>query len=711
MGKLIKEESNQERGVNFQKASCTLDASVKIYSHRVDDTHASSHRILESLSRNGTQDDNEGAEPGSAKVGTKSSSNRHNIADTIERDLEKINSVVVEKVQTADPMFHKMSKAFDEGGAKGMLMVNLRMAPNSSSLVFNLETINKEQEVQSTAAAEVVDVLPIVEAVEATVAVPEVVAPEAPSSADSSIVDISTLIMKSGFTYMDLAKMTICPALDEYRKTLEIEDNNTGSVTSEFVAEQIALVTTSEPVANSSSSPIQNNDDVMDYGDDDNGYGFECYDDNDDDAQVIAPQETRKSFTPNRRLSGAPKLDWDDIPQTRVPFGGSSEPETEQAESNVETGIAAITSDNEYNFFDMNMISKSNAWAGARHWKFATRISSRIAKQDEAKTADVAAEETNDDAREKTKQSRNKKEKSKIDFFDEWVSEDSFVIPGRSDTTVLTSAAILKNEAASSEGALFLPPDAKLEIRDLCRLFLCNRILVPPSNMENILASKSKNLRQQRFQGIISSSTVGQADIVWGAKSKQNTNAGFMRPVVAQDHGDYVGGDDDDDNYGEYGNTYDDCGHQDHQDAPAPTIQEEENGLAINSSNLMQATRKVEKVNIGYATIAKRVNVKKLKSDIWTKIDDDCISPSLSSENKNPNENDENMNVKCTKETSKQLEKMSFKEMITDIAENQEQKEVSLSFYFICLLHLANEKTLTIKGTQGMDDLIISKDL
>jgi len=114
MGKLIKEESSQERGVNFQKASCTLDASVKIYSHRVDDTHASSHRILESLSRNGTHEDDDGVEPGSAKVGTKASSNRHNIADTIERNLENINSAVVEKVQTADPMFHKMSKAFDE---------------------------------------------------------------------------------------------------------------------------------------------------------------------------------------------------------------------------------------------------------------------------------------------------------------------------------------------------------------------------------------------------------------------------------------------------------------------------------------------------------------------------------------------------------------------------------------------------------------------
>jgi len=52
MGKLIKADSTKQRGVNFQKASCTLDASVKIYANRVDDTYSHSHRVLESFSRN-----------------------------------------------------------------------------------------------------------------------------------------------------------------------------------------------------------------------------------------------------------------------------------------------------------------------------------------------------------------------------------------------------------------------------------------------------------------------------------------------------------------------------------------------------------------------------------------------------------------------------------------------------------------------------------
>ena len=37
--------------VNFTKASCTLDASVKIYSFRVDDVHLTSYKVLANLNR------------------------------------------------------------------------------------------------------------------------------------------------------------------------------------------------------------------------------------------------------------------------------------------------------------------------------------------------------------------------------------------------------------------------------------------------------------------------------------------------------------------------------------------------------------------------------------------------------------------------------------------------------------------------------------
>lgn len=45
------DEEDPDDTYNFQKASCTLDASIKIYSYRVDDTWNSSYKILENLSR------------------------------------------------------------------------------------------------------------------------------------------------------------------------------------------------------------------------------------------------------------------------------------------------------------------------------------------------------------------------------------------------------------------------------------------------------------------------------------------------------------------------------------------------------------------------------------------------------------------------------------------------------------------------------------
>lgn len=41
----------RDKRVNFTKASCTLDASVKIYSYRVDDVHLTSYKVLANLNR------------------------------------------------------------------------------------------------------------------------------------------------------------------------------------------------------------------------------------------------------------------------------------------------------------------------------------------------------------------------------------------------------------------------------------------------------------------------------------------------------------------------------------------------------------------------------------------------------------------------------------------------------------------------------------
>lgn len=38
------------------------------------------------------------------------------------------------------------------------------------------------------------------------------------------------------------------------------------------------------------------------------------------------------------------------------------------------------------------------------------------------------------------------------------------------------------------------------------------------------------------------------------------------------------------------------------------------------------------------------------------------------------------------------MEETSFQDLVCEISSGQRQKDVTLPFYFICLLHLANEK-------------------
>jgi hypothetical protein len=101
------------------------------------------------------------------------------------------------------------------------------------------------------------------------------------------------------------------------------------------------------------------------------------------------------------------------------------------------------------------------------------------------------------------------------------------------------------------------------------------------------------------------------------------------------------------------------------------------------------------------------VNIQRLKADIWTNIQQN-LHPKHSNkfvfedvENQDPNVIHNSLctnelftiekNSKVKKNNSKVEEKLSFQHLIQDLSVNSRQKDVSLPFYFICLLHLANE--------------------
>lgn len=95
-------------------ASCTLDASVKIYSCRVDSIHQETFKVLGGLSRsgkgNGGQEDGEGEGEGEEGGASKKRSQRS--VNTIEVNPNNLNVKKFDLEFDVDPLFHKVGRLF-----------------------------------------------------------------------------------------------------------------------------------------------------------------------------------------------------------------------------------------------------------------------------------------------------------------------------------------------------------------------------------------------------------------------------------------------------------------------------------------------------------------------------------------------------------------------------------------------------------------------
>ena len=120
--------------------SCTLDASVKIYSYRVDDVHASSYKVLANLNRTeGGDSSDEGGDDSDGEGGKKAAkvAKIRQSVNTLEKNVSALNMNKLDSAFDIDPLFRKMSKTFDEGGAKGMLLANLSVSTDGCGIVFD----------------------------------------------------------------------------------------------------------------------------------------------------------------------------------------------------------------------------------------------------------------------------------------------------------------------------------------------------------------------------------------------------------------------------------------------------------------------------------------------------------------------------------------------------------------------------------------------
>jgi hypothetical protein len=422
----------------------------------------------------------------------------------------------------------------------------------------------------------------------------------------TGLIDISVILLKSGISLSGLQSLCVTPALDEYRKAINLNAESYGVFDSsqmnlsEFDSSIESQRAQARACFAAPSATIEEdfgcyNDDADNDGDFD--YDGEDIDNDGDDAfvPVINAAPVRAN---SKSQTVAPKLDW------TAAFGDT---DATTAQAAAPLAHVEVTIGNDYTFLNFQS-NQSNSWAGARHWKFALRRSERsTAAKSSHDEIQPTVETTSKTLNSQDKSAATKASKEKFFFsFDKCIDfGSSFKVEDKkSSSTTLTTAAIEKSNQLAAEGAFILPMDAKLGPKDLCRLFLCPSMIVPPPNLTSIMSSSS-NVKETKS---IESMTSGRQDSLWGElqpEVRKKLGNFAASAVYSEDQGnddqvEFFEDDDDDDHIGSCDDNQ--FGESNGQYTVALTpevISEEPDGLRIRVDGMLQASRKVEKVNIG----------------------------------------------------------------------------------------------------------------
>lgn len=595
---------------NFQLAGVTLDAGVKIYCSRVDSVHKNAFKVLGGLSRSGNEGDEDLEEHAGSTDGERRQRRNGRKAGTVtlEANLKNITTLKLETDLAVDPLFQKMSAAFDEGGASGMLMNNLPIGPNAQ-VIFD--------------SGEIADHL--VRMGDENEALEEVT------------YDISRWLPQQPINEND----TICGPFLRYFKSKQ------STVSTPRLSDARG-----EPL---SEAGISTSDTLPDGGGEllDHNFG---YDDNDlqDNSDVgVLP-------LPDVPFDVSSPIDKDDVTlevsganQTRLSVGPGLANAVAIGRGSVDLVEAGVTmlDHSEYSYFDTSALV---GWAGPRHWTFKAMST---AKHDNDKGS-------------KKRGGRKPKDKNAmlLDFSSEAPPIDfaEKFAPAKRESTIQMSTAVRNG---FSEKKITLPEDHLLSVQSLYALFLKPKMFVMGGG---------------KLYGRVAEEADSGGSQNWYDFDNPGDTENYC-PADSNGLGDY-----DDDGQEDMG--FDD-----------------DEGVGV---ELIAEPTRVEKIDINYAKVAKRVDVRQLKVGIWTKL---CGGSEIERERDEKQEtNTENSSYESSCEFPDVRDGgvqnlQSIVSSIPSILPASSVSDVSVPYVFICLLHLANEKQLKITQGEGhsLKDLIV----
>lgn len=592
-------------GVNFQKASCTLDGCVKIYTNRVDSVATETGKLLSGLAdsnskkkdadgegEEGEDSDEELDEDGNVKKKPKKKTQRSSEA-TLAPSFAALQLKKFELEFTVDPLFKKASADFDEGGAKGLLLNHL-MIDSHGRIVFDSSddsdetTVDKKDEEQEVDLDEDEDGLD--DATQLQLQMESEQAPASHIEDDSLDVEIDLASLGRRF-FPDLGRLDefdVCPSL----KNFDLGDPS-GSMDIPFLkAPEDWKQEQGMGGFGDNSGMLFDEDAPAGFDDDDLGLGsFDIGGD-------VAFGEGGEAWAREAALDGHMRT-----------YDGPLNEDDEDGEGAYDDNgefVVSVTNSKNGNKMHQDILSffdqaLQKNWSNAEHWRI-------------RKIKDVNKPTT------ETKK-RKEKEPFEIDFSSQLDSSitDMFAAQATSNSTISLAKKDWKSKSRN-----LLPDDKHFNSKSLLSLFLKPKSRLIQRSTGFVARRGGFNFGGQQQDN----QPVGEMDEAFWAQQKAPEDTAlpggdYDANFFQDDALPFAGGDDDDDDDMEFADAQEhisgDGGITEALGGVTGMFGPETlaNPMGAFGETLVAATRRVRPEYVQYSRVSKKVDIRRLKEEIW----------------------------------------------------------------------------------------------
>ncbi|WFD43854.1 hypothetical protein MPSI1_002519 [Malassezia psittaci] len=617
---LLRSESG-DGSINFQKASCTLDGCIKVWTSRVDSVMVETGRLLsglqdqnQSLAQSDEQrvdadeseeEDHDDANGDDAARPTRKT--RRNREATLVKDFAQLQVKRFDLEFSVDPLFKKTSADFDEGGAGGLLMNHLHV-DDSMKVVFDSTDFVKSKQSSDSANDQAGNTN------EETSG--EAIQDETSMDMEHSRSSDQRAEPSLGPSHLGTLRDLLLDAADANLTGIPYEDQLDAVLKSRVLCPSLATFAFTS--GNDAQLPLL---DTME---------------EDLDQNSEAPSLDQLADTDDQE-DPQPELDFFETDEMQ---SGNDDLGAILAHSTDENAVAQPSQgehDLLFDYFDNRM--KKN-WAGPEHWKL-SRLAQTSNLHSDRRAQSLAPSEP--------EQPRRRKEAPTIDFLsaDQERNVQKMFAPSTTPASIAMPRALRQDTSTH-----LLPEDQHFNSKKLLRLFLKPKATI-------LLQSKSNSLRSR---GSV------QEDAPWATPDTQSGEQELFAADLFHDD-----------------DMYDDA-------LPPADLQEAGPDLDESDDETMalDTLRRVRPEFVEHAKRAKQVDIKQLKDNLWGQLQDH-VNPSTPT---------------VFKQVLDKLPSMYPKTKL---------QEISTSFCFICVLHLANEHGLALSiprviSTSDNDDQLGAPD-